>query len=227
MSWSALCANAPRKWTRPAVSQRTTSRSCVTALLASIRQNEATVLPLVPGLATVLAQLAARRPTTTRVRMVTNTGAALTAPVAARLRQSFPDAAIRFMYGMTECKRITISDPDDDTAYPGSVGFPLPGTEVEVIGDNGESVPAGTVGQIVASGPHVMSGYWNDPKATAERFRLAPDARPAVKRFPQAQAAMTAFSALRSAGKSIAAASSVLSPSAPSTTTIACSTDIW
>jgi amino acid adenylation domain-containing protein len=144
-------------------------------LMATIRQCGVTVVPLVPSLGELLTRLAGRdRAGATRVRMLTNTGAALTAPLAAGLRRVFPGAVLVPMFGTTECKRISVAEPDGDLRRPGSVGRPLDGTEVLIVAD-GRAVPPGQVGEIVVRGPHVMSGYWRAPEATVRRFRPDPE----------------------------------------------------
>jgi amino acid adenylation domain-containing protein len=145
------------------------------AELAAIRRAAVTVVPLVPTMATLLTRLAARDSRPTVVRLFTNTGEALVGANAARLRAAFPGAELVCMYGMTECKRITIAAPDEDLSHPGTVGTALPGTRLFIVDPRGHPVPAGTAGQIVAAGPHVMDGYWRSPDATAERFGAAPD----------------------------------------------------
>jgi long-chain acyl-CoA synthetase len=50
----------------------------------------------------------------------------------------------------------------------GSVGLPVPGTEVRILGDDGQPLPAGEVGEIAARSPGVMRGYWHSPDTTAE-----------------------------------------------------------
>jgi acyl-CoA synthetase (AMP-forming)/AMP-acid ligase II len=55
---------------------------------------------------------------------------------------------------------------------PGSVGIPIPGTEAWIEDEDGRRLGPGEVGELVVRGSHVMQGYWNDPKATAERYRL-------------------------------------------------------
>jgi malonyl-CoA/methylmalonyl-CoA synthetase len=74
-------------------------------------------------------------------------------------------------YGMTETNMIT-SNPYDGDRVAGTVGFPLPGTEV-VITDPATSVPMpqGTIGMIEVRGPNVFSGYWNMPDKTREELR--------------------------------------------------------
>ncbi|GLH99258.1 class I adenylate-forming enzyme family protein [Phytohabitans aurantiacus] len=151
------------------------ARDELTAFRA-LREFRATVLPVVPPVAQTLLALAGRRASEAPapLRLITNTGAELTRSVADRLRAAFPGAAVVPMYGMTECKRISIAAPDEDLSKPGTVGTPLPGTSVTVVGEDGEALPAGQVGEIVVRGPHLMDGYWRDPVASAERFRVEP-----------------------------------------------------
>ncbi|MFC8569896.1 class I adenylate-forming enzyme family protein [Streptomyces sp. NPDC057245] len=144
-------------------------------LLGFARDHGATVVPLVPSLGELLVRLASRDPRPTRVRLFTNTGAALNAPLIASLRETFPGAAVAPMYGTTECKRITVLEPDGDLARPGSVGPALPGTEVLVLDDDGRPLPPGHTGELCVRGPHVMAGYWRAPEQTALRFRRARD----------------------------------------------------
>ena len=73
-------------------------------------------------------------------------------------------------YGMTEAShQITSNPPPPAPRVPGSVGVPT-GTEVAVAGKDGHLLPEGTTGEVVIRGPGVMSGYVNDPAATAEAF---------------------------------------------------------
>ncbi|MFI2378455.1 class I adenylate-forming enzyme family protein [Streptomyces sp. NPDC018964] len=147
-------------------------------LLGFARDHGATVVPLVPSLGELLVRLASRDPRPTRVRLFTNTGAALNAPLIASLREAFPGSSVAPMYGTTECKRITILEPDGDLARPGSVGPALPGTEVLVLDDDGRPLPPRETGELCVRGPHVMAGYWRAPEQTALRFRPAPDGGP-------------------------------------------------
>jgi acyl-CoA synthetase (AMP-forming)/AMP-acid ligase II len=143
-------------------------------LLAAVRGSGATVVPVVPSLATMLVTLAARDRRPASVRLFTNTGAALAPAATARLRAAFPGAAVALMYGITECKRVTVQPPDEDLVRPGTVGPALPGTEVLVLDEAGEPVPALAVGEIVVRGGHVMAGYWRAPELTARTYRRCP-----------------------------------------------------
>lgn len=133
-----------------------------------------TVLPLVPSLADTLLRLrhrdrAAELP---RLRVMTNTGARLAPETIDALRREFPLARVFAMFGLTECKRVSILDPADLDRKRGSVGTPLADTECLVLGPDGRPLPPGAVGELVVRGPHVMNGYWRAPEQTARRFRL-------------------------------------------------------
>lgn len=140
------------------------------ATLRIARDNGVTVMPLVPTLAASLLTLARRDPRPTRLRLFTNTGESLPRARADALRAAFPGSGVVPMYGMTECKRITIADLDGDLASSGTVGRALPGTVLRIVDEDGSPVPAGTVGEIEVSGPHLMAGYWRDPEETSRRF---------------------------------------------------------
>jgi amino acid adenylation domain-containing protein len=148
------------------------------ALLHLIRAWGATVVPLVPSLATMLVALADREDTGdiggTGVRLFTNTGAALAPGTLARLRSLFPQARVCLMFGITECKRVSILEPDGDLLRPGSVGTPLDGTRVDVVDPAGHALPPDVVGEFAVSGPHLAAGYWRAPDLTARRFRTDP-----------------------------------------------------
>ncbi|MFI6698997.1 class I adenylate-forming enzyme family protein [Streptomyces sp. NPDC050509] len=143
--------------------------------LANMRAARATVVPVVPALAQTLTRLARRDPRPTHVRLFTNTGAALTPAHTAQLRTAFPEAGIVLMYGMSECKRITVAAPDEDLVSPESVGRALPGTRLFIVDSAALPLPPGKTGEIVSAGPHVMGGYWRAPAETARRFRPSPD----------------------------------------------------
>jgi len=73
-------------------------------------------------------------------------------------------------YGMTEIG-MALSNPLRGERVPGSVGKPLPGVEVRLVGDDGEPVAAGTPGEIEVRGPSVFTEYWGKPDATRYAFR--------------------------------------------------------
>jgi acyl-CoA synthetase (AMP-forming)/AMP-acid ligase II len=140
-------------------------------LLRQVRRAGATVVPVVPSMASMLTTLAERDPGPNTVRLFTNTGAALPQATIDALRDRFPGARVARMFGISECKRIAIMAPESELDRPDSVGLPLPGTEVTIAGEDGEPLPAGQTGEIVVNGPHVMAGYWRAPEITARTFR--------------------------------------------------------
>ncbi|GAA1304003.1 AMP-binding protein [Saccharothrix xinjiangensis] len=145
-------------------------------LLDRIRDSGATVLPLVPSLATMITTLAGRAGgSSSAVRMITSTGAVLSQPTIDALRLVFPEARVVRQFGQTECKRISVMPPEADRERPGSVGRPLPGTTVRVLDPDGAELPPGAVGEIAVSGPHVMPGYWRAPDLTTRSFRVGAD----------------------------------------------------
>lgn len=140
-------------------------------LLRQVRDSGATVVPVVPSMAAVLTTLAGRAPGPNAVRLFTNTGAALPQASIDLLRARFPGARVARMFGISECKRVAIMAPAAESDRPGSVGRPLPGTEVAIVDEAGRPRPAGQTGEIVVRGPHVMAGYWRAPELTARTFR--------------------------------------------------------
>ncbi len=71
-------------------------------------------------------------------------------------------------YGLTECAPLVSANPHDMNYHSGSIGLPVPSTEVKLIDDEGEEVPAGEPGELCVKGPQVMLGYWQRPDATDE-----------------------------------------------------------
>ncbi|MET7993306.1 AMP-binding protein [Amycolatopsis sp. NPDC005232] len=141
-------------------------------LLRRMREVGATIVPIVPSLATMIATLAGRETEPAApVRLFTNTGAALPESTIAQLRAAFPGTRVVRQFGQTECKRITIMPPGEDDQRPGASGLPLPGTSVLILAADGTELPAGDIGEIVAAGPHVMPGYWRAPELSARAFR--------------------------------------------------------
>jgi long-chain acyl-CoA synthetase len=71
-------------------------------------------------------------------------------------------------YGLSETSPVATSNPADMTEYSGTIGLPLPSTEITILDDDGNPVPLGQSGEIAIRGPQVMVGYWNQPEETAK-----------------------------------------------------------
>lgn len=76
-------------------------------------------------------------------------------------------------YGMSEASPVICSTPQTGPRKPGTVGVPLPGTDLKIVDlDTGEQVlPPGEAGELCVSGPQVMQGYWQQPEETARTVR--------------------------------------------------------
>jgi len=98
-------------------------------------------------------------------------GAAPLAPaVAEPLVRRVPSVSIRQGYGLTESAALISTNPVG-RERPGSVGLPVPGTEVRILDENGRELPANEVGEICARSAGVMRGYWRAPEADVEALR--------------------------------------------------------
>ncbi|ROO27747.1 long-chain fatty acid--CoA ligase [Salinisphaera orenii MK-B5] len=73
-------------------------------------------------------------------------------------------------YGLTEASPGVCINPLDMTDYNGSIGLPLPGTDVSIRDDEGHELPAGEPGELCVRGPQVMPGYWDKPEENEETF---------------------------------------------------------
>ena len=71
-------------------------------------------------------------------------------------------------YGLSETSPSATCNPTDSTAYSGTIGLPMPLTELKLLDDDGNEVPPGERGEIAIRGPQVMAGYWQRPDETAK-----------------------------------------------------------
>ena len=134
---------------------------------------EISVLPGVPTLFGGLIKMQRYRPVPLpKLRVITNTGDHLPQSYIASLRGLFPQARVFPMYGLTECKRVSILLPEEMDGKPESVGRALDGTEVFAMDANGQRLPAGETGELCVRGRHLALGYWRAPEETAKRYKF-------------------------------------------------------
>jgi long-chain acyl-CoA synthetase len=104
-----------------------------------------------------------------RVRLVKYGGAPMPSDLMARVRAAFPHALLVQGFGQTESTgMIAVTWPDEVYAYPLSTGRAISGCDIRVVDDMDVPVPTGAIGEIVAKGPQVMAGYWENPGASAD-----------------------------------------------------------
>ena len=105
----------------------------------------------------------------TGMRLMVSGSAAL--PVSTLLRwKKITGHTLLERYGMTEIG-MALSNPLHGDRVPGTVGKPLPGVEVQLVGEDGKPVSAGTAGEIEVRGPGVFTEYWGQPQVTRAAFR--------------------------------------------------------
>lgn len=97
-------------------------------------------------------------------------GMALQASVAQRWRE-LTGTPIVEGYGLTESSPVITFNPLTGLAKDGSIGIPIPSTEVKCVDENGKEVAVGEPGEIVARGPQIMVGYWQKPEETEKAVK--------------------------------------------------------
>lgn len=71
-------------------------------------------------------------------------------------------------YGLTECSPLVAVNPYNLQYYSGSIGLPVPSTDIRLVDNDGQDVPFGEAGELWVKGPQVMKGYWCNQAATEE-----------------------------------------------------------
>jgi len=94
-------------------------------------------------------------------------GMAVQRPVAEKW-QEVTGTVLLEGYGLTECSPVVTVNPPQLEKYKGSIGMPVPSTDVKLLDEEGNEVPLGEAGELWVKGPQVMAGYLNRPEATEE-----------------------------------------------------------
>lgn len=148
------------------------SNSLFLNLLKELNDNGITILPVTPSLLKGMFRVFTNRfcPVPS-LRMLTSAGERLPNTYVEKLNSYFPSVKFYNMYGLTECARVSILLPEEMNSKSSSVGKPLKGTRVSIIGENGEILKPNEIGELVVQGKHVTLGYWNLEQETQKTFK--------------------------------------------------------
>lgn len=102
-----------------------------------------------------------------RLRLCVAGGMAVQRPVAERWKAATGRPLIEG-YGLTETSPIVTANPFDIEEYTGTIGLPLPSTDISIRDAQGNEQPVGEAGELCVKGPQVMAGYWKRPDETAK-----------------------------------------------------------
>lgn len=109
------------------------------------------------------------------LRKVNFGGSPITPQLIQKARNTLPHCEFIQGYGLTETSPNISMLPDryntEGNPKIESAGQPVPGMSVKIVDEDGIEVPHGTIGEIITKGPHVMAGYWNQPKETKKTIR--------------------------------------------------------
>jgi long-chain acyl-CoA synthetase len=136
--------------------------------LEIIARDRVTVFEGVPTMyAAMLHHPASANADASSLRTCVSGGAAMPVEILHSFEKKF-GCVILEGYGLSETSPVASFNHPDAERKPGSIGTPVAGVEMRVVGPDGVPVPAGEVGEIAIRGHNVMKGYWGKPEATAE-----------------------------------------------------------
>ena len=105
------------------------------------------------------------------LRMAGGGGSAILASTSAKWK-ALTGLDISEGFGMSETSPIISFNPQTVEGFTGTVGLPMPSTEIQLLDEDGLEVGIGSAGEICVKGPPVMSGYWRQGEANADAFTL-------------------------------------------------------
>jgi long-chain acyl-CoA synthetase len=141
-----------------------------TQFLEMVQEHELQQSAVVPTMVQLLLGCPLEDYDLSSLRYLTSGGAPLPEDTERAFRARVPGTTIRQGYGMTETAALISSSPIG-RERAGSVGLPVPGTELEICDAEGRALPPGEIGEICVRSPGVMRGYWRSPEATAAVIR--------------------------------------------------------
>ncbi|OBF19315.1 long-chain fatty acid--CoA ligase [Mycobacterium kubicae] len=140
-------------------------------LLDVLEAEKVTGIFLVPAQWQAVCAEQQARPRDLKLRVISWGAAPAPDTLLRQMAEIFPGTQILAAFGQTEMSPVTCMLLGEDAMRKlGSVGKVIPTVAARVVDDNMNDVPVGEVGEIVYRAPTLMSGYWNNPEATAEAF---------------------------------------------------------
>jgi len=137
-------------------------------LVKDVRRHPFNVLPAVNTLLNALAENPEfRKLDFSQLRISIGAGMAVHKAVADKW-MALTGCPVVEAYGLTETSPAATCNPLVASEWRGTIGLPLPGTEIAILDDAGQPVPLGQRGEIAIRGPQVMAGYWQRPDETAK-----------------------------------------------------------
>ena len=130
-----------------------------------ISEHAVTVLLGVPTMFSDLVHCTARERAFESLRICSSGGA----PLPAEVLQAFEartGAPLYEGYGLSETSPIASHNGLRQPRRKGTIGWPIPGTEMKIVGEGGAELAAGEIGEIAIRGHNIMKGYWGNPEAT-------------------------------------------------------------
>ena len=140
-------------------------------VLAVTKKHPATVLPAVPPIAERLLKRAMEKGVSLEGTQIGVSGAMALDPKLVEPWEAETKGYLVEGYGLSECSPVLIVNPVAPNRKAGSIGLPLPGTEVRVVDpDTGLDVPQGQAGELLVRGLQVFGGYYGKPEETEQVF---------------------------------------------------------
>jgi fatty-acyl-CoA synthase len=142
-------------------------------VLAAIERERVSIVWLAPAMMNAVLQVPdlAQRDLSS-VRLIIGGGEKMPEPVVRRILDAFSGVWFADAYGLTETvSGDTFLDREHALSKIGSVGRPVAHVALRIVDEQGDEVPAGTLGEVTLRGPKVFDGYWRDDAATARAIR--------------------------------------------------------
>ncbi|MFC4409607.1 class I adenylate-forming enzyme family protein [Chungangia koreensis] len=141
--------------------------------LRTMEEEKATIFFGVPAMYAILLNTETiKEANLSDLRLFTYGASPMPYELVKRVKSLFPEVKLQNLYGQTENSPAATSLTDEHVLTKvGSVGRPLPMTEIQIVNEFGEPLPAGEVGEIVVKGPQVMKGYLKNEDETRKALR--------------------------------------------------------